>query len=200
MNSLIYALSINSHSTQVKQAPLKILYDLLKDTDCILIGRCGNYVFRDRGDCISIFLHGEFSKRVESMSKKWKITKTEATKRIPKMDEYRALYHKFYTSEVWGMSNYYDLTINTYRLGCEKQPTLLKHIFNKPLFLSIPNQPLRRMCNVTYFKTIWNYYYLIFYRRSIAFHTSSSGTCQYLRYHTFIYLFTESLTTRHTNS
>ena len=120
MNSLIYALSINSHSTQVKQAPLKILYDLLKDTDCILIGRCGNYVFRDRGDCISIFLHGEFSKRVESMSKKWKITKTEATKRIPKMDEYRALYHKFYTSEVWGMSNYYDLTINTYRLGCEK--------------------------------------------------------------------------------
>lgn len=140
MNSLIYALSINSHSTQVKQAPLKILYDLLKDTDCILIGRCGNYVFRDRGDCISIFLHGEFSKRVESMSKKWKITKTEATKRIPKMDEYRALYHKFYTSEVWGMSNYYDLTINTYRLGYEKTlelllPYLLSEKYCIPYFL-----------------------------------------------------------------
>ena len=36
------------------------------------------------------------------------------------MDEYRSVYHKFYTGEPWGYSSYYDLTLDTYRLGFEK--------------------------------------------------------------------------------
>lgn len=120
MNSLIYALSATVHSDKVKKTPLNALAKLLEGQDCIIIGRCGNFVFRNRGDCFSVFLHGDFEDRVASMAKKWKTTKAEAAKRVPKTDEYRSVYHKFYTGEQWGHSSYYDLTLDTYRLGFEK--------------------------------------------------------------------------------
>ena len=121
MNSLIYALSVTVHSDRkVKRQPLDALYRMLQGEDCIIIGRCGNYVFRSRGDCFSIFLHGDLKDRTPSMARKWQISEKEAAEKIEKIDEYRALYHKFYTGEEWGYGSFYDLAMNTYVLGYEK--------------------------------------------------------------------------------
>lgn len=117
VNSIIYALSMDFRNKKFTEPERDRLEHLLPEKDFILVGRCGNYIFRNHANCISVFIHGDIDHRIRYKADMLGISLKEAKEIIHTNDENRLAYHRYYTGETWGAAKNYDLSINTSRIG-----------------------------------------------------------------------------------
>ena len=87
-----------------------------KDESCIIIGRCGQYILRDRPDLVRVFIHANKNYCVEKLMDRYGIDKAEATALWEKTNKNRADYHRHYSGTEWSDVRNYDLSIDTSRL------------------------------------------------------------------------------------
>lgn len=130
VSSLLYAIASGEGMTNLGQVPLTALKETIGNQDCILIGRCGNYVFADRQDCCRVFLHGEQKLRTEKMMEVKGISRKKAEELVKHTDERRASFHKYYTGQVWGMAQNYDICLNSVELKAEKTAEMVVQYWN----------------------------------------------------------------------
>ena len=104
---------------RVRNTPKETLGKLMKDQDCIIIGRTSNYVFRNRKDSIRIFLCADIKYRIAQIAKKHNLPTHKAQKLVKETDERRSRYHKYYTGEEWGYAGNYDLCLDVSVLGIQ---------------------------------------------------------------------------------
>ena len=126
-NSFLYSLSLGSYSSHgniissTESLPLTdkifiIQSDTIKSlatTSCVFVGRCAESNLNNRDNVFSVFIHADFEKRVERISKIHNISKEQASALIRKTDKKRASYHNYYSDSRWGESSAYDLCINS---------------------------------------------------------------------------------------
>lgn len=91
-----------------------------QEESCIIIGRCGQYILRDRPDLVRVFIHANDDYCVEKLMKRYGISKEEATALRIKTDKSRAEYHKHYTGADWFDVRNYDLSLDTAVLSQEE--------------------------------------------------------------------------------
>lgn len=100
----------------VYQAQCEILKSLVEKGNCVIVGRCADYILRNYNP-FRIFVYADIESRVaRCISRKTKdenYTEKEFKKIIKKIDKNRAKYYDFYTGQVWGDKSNYDLCINT---------------------------------------------------------------------------------------
>ena len=54
VDELLFAMSSFGETRKDStERPLRVLADMIGDENCIIIGRCGNYIFRERKDLVS---------------------------------------------------------------------------------------------------------------------------------------------------
>ena len=87
------------------------------DESCIIIGRCGQYILRDRTDLVRIFIHADKDYCIEKLMGRYGISREEAARLREKTDAGRAAYHKHYTGTKWLDVRNYDLALDTSRLS-----------------------------------------------------------------------------------
>lgn len=114
MNSLDENVMERVHNT-----PKKSLGKLMKDQDCIIIGRTSNYVFKDREDSVRIFLCADIKHRIAQIAKKHNLPLQKARKLVEETDERRSRYHQYYTGEEWGYACNYDMCLDVSVLGIQ---------------------------------------------------------------------------------
>lgn len=86
---------------------------------CVFVGRCADYVLRDRKDMVNIFITADMEDRIRLTCERDKCTEEAARKFIAHIDSSRASYYNYYTGKRWGHSASYDLCINSSILGIE---------------------------------------------------------------------------------
>ena len=100
----------------VYQAQGKIIRDLAEKSDCVIIGRCADYILREQNP-FRIFVYANVESRVRRCMERGAegetLTEKEMKKQIQAMDKNRARYYEFYTGLKWGDKLNYDLCINT---------------------------------------------------------------------------------------
>ena len=84
---------------------------------CVFVGRCVDYVLRDRTDVVNIFVTANTEDRINRICGRDGLDEAEARKRISKGDSERASYYNYYTGKKWGHSESYDLCVNSSVLG-----------------------------------------------------------------------------------
>ena len=127
VDELLFAISALGHSEgPVHSRALDILSDMIGQRDCIIIGRCGNYIFRRRADLVSVFLKGREEERVRAVAVEQGIGMAEAREIVRDMDDSRVRYHRYYTHLQWGNSSDYDLCFDSVRLGAERSVALIR--------------------------------------------------------------------------
>lgn len=84
---------------------------------CVFVGRCADYVLRDRTDVVNIFVTANTEDRINRICGRDGLDEAEARKRISKGDSERASYYNYYTGKKWGHSESYDLCVNSSVLG-----------------------------------------------------------------------------------
>lgn len=119
INSLLYAIVSGGGESNVYQIPIKALREVLGDQDCVVIGRCGNYVFKDRPDACRIFLSGDRDVRIANIQEQHMCTKNKAESTVEDTDRKRRELQKFYTGETWGSAENYDLCLNVGHIGID---------------------------------------------------------------------------------
>ena len=103
-------------SDQVFVLQSQIIRGLADKGPCVIVGRCGDYVLRERADVLSVFLHAPQAWRREWAKKDGSIP-PEADERtanalLEREDRRRAAYYNYYTEYRWGEAGHYDLCLN----------------------------------------------------------------------------------------
>ena len=97
----------------------RIIKELADKGPCVIVGRCADYILREREDCLNVFIFADNESKIERAEKYFNITREEAPAVVKKKDKARANHYKYYTDKDWGMASNYDLCLNSGLIGIE---------------------------------------------------------------------------------
>ena len=97
----------------------RIIKELADKGPCVIVGRCADYILREREDCLNVFIFADNESKIERAEKYFNITREEAPAILKKKDKARANHYKYYTDQEWGMASNYDLCLNSGLIGIE---------------------------------------------------------------------------------
>lgn len=118
VDELLFAMSsYGENHRDLTDKPLRILADMIGDENCVIIGRCGNYIFRERKDLVSVFLKASLDSRIADIQEEQNLSSVEAKDFVEQVDDCRVAYHKYYTGLTWGDANDYDICLDCGKLG-----------------------------------------------------------------------------------
>lgn len=117
--SLIYSLYMMGNTVpladQVYILQSNVIKELASEGPCVILGRCGDYVLRERPNVLSVFVYAPLEDRIERakarpgakdlMDRQWEV-------QLAKHDRARASYYNYYTENRWGEAKNYDLCLN----------------------------------------------------------------------------------------
>lgn len=104
----------------------KIIKELAEKESCIIIGRCADYVLKDREDVLRLYFYAPLSDCLARAKDVSGEPEKELLKKIHKIDKYRADYYKYYTGHEWNDSRNYDFCLNTSSMSYEKLIEVVK--------------------------------------------------------------------------
>lgn len=104
---------------QVVSAQFDAIRKIASKGDCIFVGRCADYILRERSDLVSVFILGDMDERLKCLARRQGLDEAAARKKIKEVDKDRSSFYKYYSDQVWGDAQNYDLCINSSRLGVE---------------------------------------------------------------------------------
>ena len=102
-----------------------------KAGSCVFVGRCADYVLRDFGNTVNIFISASMDYRIEQIMNKQHIDPDAARKFIEQGEATRADYYNYYTGKKWGHSSSYDLCIDSSVLGIMETEKLIATFIRK---------------------------------------------------------------------
>ena len=107
-------------------AQTKVIKKIAEEENAVIVGSCGDYVLRDKKDKLTVFIYGNEPEKIERISKLRNISKEETLKFIKEMDKRRSINYKYYTDQIWGESENYDLCIDSSRIGVKGAVEVIK--------------------------------------------------------------------------
>ncbi len=133
-NSLLYSLVMGVQSTKGLYYQyndflngdnlFKLQADLIRkiatEGNCVIVGRCADYILREEKGLIKLFLYASIEDRVKTLMQRDKMTEKEARSAVNKADKRRSNYYNFYTNNSWGNVGNYNLCMDTSSLETDK--------------------------------------------------------------------------------
>lgn len=95
---------------------------------CIIIGRCADYILKDRNDVYNVFLYSSMDKKIDRVTKYYGIDAEKAKNEINRVNKRRAIHYEYYTNQKWNDVSNYDLAVNVDTLGVENTALMIKKI------------------------------------------------------------------------
>lgn len=112
----------------------EIIRNLADTESCIIVGKCADYILRERKNVISIYIEAPRSYCVKRIMRRMHCGESQAHALIAKTDKYRAEYYKYYThGNYWTNPVNYDMTLNSERLGERGCINMIKACLNERL-------------------------------------------------------------------
>ena len=138
-NSLLYSLVMGLHSERnslygygdvlnsdaIFRIQSQVIEDLVKDKSCVIVGRCSDYVLRDKDNVINIFIHANKEFKLERVKRIYKQTEKEALDTMKKTDKKRSNYYNFYTNQEWGKVDNYHIALDSSVLGIDDSAKII---------------------------------------------------------------------------
>lgn len=135
-NSLLYSLAVGAYgmdsastfwgetalplNDRVFQIQAEIINELAEKESCVIVGRCADYVLRNRTDTVNVFLCANSEFRKERAVKEYGCDPKKVADILRKTDKKRSNYYDYHTNLRWGDAFHYDLCIDVSKLGADK--------------------------------------------------------------------------------
>lgn len=135
-SSLTYASNVFSGNGMSLQDEIyfiqsRIIKELAEKESCVFVGRCADYVLRDREDCLNVFIHADEKSKLERAVNYFNLQEKDAPAVLKKRDKARYNHYKYYTDKEWGMSSNYDLCLNSGLLGIDGCVEVISHVLEQ---------------------------------------------------------------------
>jgi len=90
-----------------------VIRDIAAKGNCVIVGRCANYVLNDHPNLLRVFVRAEKSDRIERCINEYGYDPKTVEAELNKIDKGRSSYYKYYTGSAWKDMDNYDICINT---------------------------------------------------------------------------------------
>lgn len=132
-NSLLYSLAmgINVYGNQdfgfsglslddrIFLAQSDVIRKVAEEGSCVIVGRCADYVLREREDVFNIFVRASMDFRLKRAIQEYGIEEKKAADFILKNDKRRGNYYSYHVGEKWTNLNNYDMVICSSSMGID---------------------------------------------------------------------------------
>ncbi len=113
----------------------KILKEIAQKGNCIIVGRCADYILREQ-DPFKIFIMGsDMKKKIDRCYEKEPADKDKSQKEIEKkineIDKSRAKYYDYYTDRKWGALSNYNIALDSSRIPIKTAVEVIKMAYEK---------------------------------------------------------------------
>lgn len=91
----------------------RVIRRLAAEKSCVIVGRCANFILKNRPNTINIFLYADLPHKIERVVAEYGISRGQAPARIEEVDNSRKEHFFHYTGLRWGDSHNYTVTFDT---------------------------------------------------------------------------------------
>ena len=97
----------------------KAIKDFADKGPCVIVGRCADYVLRERR-CFNVFVYADEEFKTNRIMEEQNVDKKQAIKLIKARDKTRARHYNYYCDRLWGERKNYHLLVNSAAFGIDK--------------------------------------------------------------------------------
>lgn len=97
----------------------EVIIDLADKGPCVIVGRCADYILRERADVLNVFIHANNEYRKKRITDIYH-DPGHTDKMLKDIDKKRSFNYKYYTEQEWGKSQNYDMTLDSATLGVDQ--------------------------------------------------------------------------------
>ena len=133
------SMSVNSSGNIYETIPLpdklffaesEIIRNLADKEPCILVGRCADYILRERDDCLKVFIYANDEYRIKRASEVYGLSRKKAEAMIKKNDKRRSGFYTFNSGRKWGAKENYHICLDSGYLGTEHCAEIIAGLFS----------------------------------------------------------------------
>ena len=107
----------------------QVITELAEKEPCVIVGRCADYILKDKADCLKVFIHADMDFRARRIVEVYGERDVSPEQRLKDKDKRRAAYHRFYTNMKWGQAQKYHITLDSGKLGIERCAEILASLY-----------------------------------------------------------------------
>ncbi len=108
-------------SEKLFNAQSKVIRSLGEQGNCVIVGRNANSILKEYDHSLHVFLHANLKWRVKRMQNSVEGTTPEKLlEQVQAIDKKRKKYCSYYTNTEFGSAQYYDICLDTGRLGIDQ--------------------------------------------------------------------------------
>lgn len=108
----------------------EVIIKLAQKEPCVIVGRCADYILKDKADCLRIFIYSQPEKRTERIASVYGSESTESPqKRMRDKDKRRSAFYNYHTDMTWGDPHNYHLCLDSGVLGLEKCADIICSVY-----------------------------------------------------------------------
>lgn len=101
------------------------ILDIVEQGSCVIVGRCADYILRDRKDALHVFIHASMEARAIRIVNRYGESDKKPEERLKEKDSKRSVNYKHFTGRVWGDCRNYDITLNSDTVGIERSVQII---------------------------------------------------------------------------
>ncbi len=109
----------NNNDDRLFIAEQKVIESLAHKSSCVIVGRCADYILRDKKNVLKVFLYSDLDSMKKRAIKYYGLDEKKAIKQIDKTNKERAKHYKFYTNRNWKDFTNYDVAFHVDKYGVE---------------------------------------------------------------------------------
>lgn len=102
------------------RAQCSVILELAEKGNCVIVGRCADYILRDRDDCLNVFIHANKEYRAKHIVERYGVRDKSPEKRLEEKDGKRKVNYKYFTGRVWSSVENYHVSLDSSVLTPEK--------------------------------------------------------------------------------
>ena len=110
----------------IYQKQRNIIRDIAEKGNCVIVGRCADYILQERTDVLNVFIHGNEEEKCQRIMKLCEKSRKEALAMMKDTDKKRSINYAYHTEQKWGETRNYALCMNSSILGYETCMELIK--------------------------------------------------------------------------
>lgn len=107
-------------TNRVIYTQFEVIQKLAEKTSCVIIGRCSDYILKDRKDCLKLFIYAPEEVRVKTVMEQQNLSEKDARGLIKHDDDMLHARYKFVTGTYRGDRRNRHMLIDSSLLGWDK--------------------------------------------------------------------------------
>lgn len=112
-------------------AESKAINKIAENNSCIIIGRCSDYILRDKPNVINVFLYSSNENKINRAVKYYGLDAKNAENQINKINKSREKHYNYYTGRKWKDLSNYDIALNVDRYGVEGTAEIIVELIDR---------------------------------------------------------------------